>query len=67
VYPRRVGLVREYMGQYRYGLKRVVWCGPRADWDDYKECFERWDVDVKGADEVGGRGWEVVAVAKRRA
>jgi hypothetical protein len=65
VYPRRVGLVQEYMSECGEGcVEMVVWIGPRADWEEYEACFEGWEVQIKGADEVGGRAWELVAVAK---
>jgi hypothetical protein len=67
VYPRRVGLVQEYMSEYGEGaVRKIVWAGPKADWDDYKGCFVGWDVDERSADEVGGRAWELVAIATRR-
>ncbi|KAF2243498.1 hypothetical protein BU26DRAFT_523791 [Trematosphaeria pertusa] len=67
VYPRRVALVEEYLDAYGKGsVERVVWIGPRADWDDYKGCFGRgWHVRLESADELGGRAWELVAVARR--
>jgi len=65
VYPRRVGLVDEYIAAYGDGtVERMVWIGPTADWEDYKGCFGRaWAVEVRSADEVGGRAWELIAVA----
>jgi hypothetical protein len=66
VYPRRVGLVNEYLTKYGEGsVKHIIWIGPRADWDDYDGCFLGWDTKVQGADEVGGRAWEVIAVASK--
>ncbi|KAF2640633.1 hypothetical protein P280DRAFT_507278 [Massarina eburnea CBS 473.64] len=67
VYPRRVGLVDEYLATYGEGaVQTVMWIGPTADWQDYKACFGRgWDVRVTCADEMGGRAWEVVAVATK--
>jgi hypothetical protein len=66
VYPRRVGLVREYLERYgRDRVDRVIWAGPKADWDDYKSCFAGWNVNEQGADQVGGRAWELIAVAHR--
>ncbi|KAF1938358.1 hypothetical protein EJ02DRAFT_354701 [Clathrospora elynae] len=67
VYPRRIGLVREYLAEYGEGaVERVVWAGPQADWEDYRGCFEGWGVETRSAGEVGGRAWEVIAVARRR-
>ncbi|KAF9732290.1 hypothetical protein PMIN06_006677 [Paraphaeosphaeria minitans] len=67
VYPRRVGLVEEYIREFGTGNARaVVWVGPTADWEDYKGVFWGWDVEVRGADEVGGRAWEVIAVAMKK-
>lgn len=68
VYPRRVGLVSEYMAEYGHGsVQTIVWVGPQADWDDYKGCFTAsWDVRIQNADEVGGKAWETVAVAKKK-
>ena len=66
VYPRRVGLVREYLAEYGQGsVKRVVWAGPKADWDDYKTCFADWHVQEQSAELVGGRAWELIAVADK--
>lgn len=66
VYPRRVGLVREYLAEHgKDSVKRVIWAGPKADWDDYKACFDDWRVEEKSADNVGGRAWELIAVANR--
>lgn len=67
VYPRRVGLVHEYMAAYGHGsVQRMVWIGPQADWDDYKGCFApAWNVYTQGADAIGGKPWELIAVAER--
>jgi hypothetical protein len=67
VYPRRVGLVNEYLATYGKGkLEKVIWIGPTADWEDYRGCFERpWDVLITAADKVGGRAWELVVVATK--
>jgi hypothetical protein len=67
VYPRRVGLLEEYIAAYGSGgVEVVIWVGPTADWEDYKGCFEySWDVQVRSADEVGGRTWELIAVAMK--
>ncbi|CAE7194982.1 hypothetical protein CFE70_007494 [Pyrenophora teres f. teres 0-1] len=67
VYPRRVGLLDEYLTEYgNTSLERVIWAGPQADWGDYKGCFAGWHVQERGADEVGGKPWELIAVAKKR-
>ncbi|KAH7117591.1 hypothetical protein B0J11DRAFT_88380 [Dendryphion nanum] len=67
VYPRRVGLVHEYIrahGQAR--VSTIVWAGPRADWEDYAGCFDfSWHVELTPADAVGGRSWELIAIAKK--
>ncbi|KAJ4289858.1 hypothetical protein N0V90_011191 [Kalmusia sp. IMI 367209] len=70
VYPRRVGLVEEYVREVagcvdgKEGqVKKIVWIGPTRDWEDYKGCFRGWDVEMKRLDEVGGRVWETIAVA----
>ncbi|CAI9631078.1 unnamed protein product [Alternaria burnsii] len=66
VYPRRVGLVREYMAEYGQGsVTRVIWAGPKADWDDYKTCFADWHVQEQSAELIGGRAWELIAVADK--
>lgn len=72
VYPKRVGLVDEYIEAYgRAGVEKIIWAGPKADWEDYKGCFEgvrdgrAWDVVVKSADEIGGTAWEMLAVATK--
>ncbi|KAJ4983645.1 hypothetical protein SVAN01_10856 [Stagonosporopsis vannaccii] len=67
VYPRRVGLVNEYMANYSHNsVHRIIWIGPQADWDDYKGCFTTdWDVHTQSADEVGGKAWEMIAVARK--
>ncbi|RMZ67294.1 mitochondrial presequence protease [Pyrenophora seminiperda CCB06] len=67
VYPRRLGLVEEYLAQYgNTSVETVIWAGPKADWDDYKACFSDWHVQEQSADEVGGKPWELIAVAKKR-
>lgn len=70
VYPKRVELVDEYIREYGDGcVEKIVWAGPMVDWEDYKQCFsmERngilWNVATRRADEVGGRAWELIAVA----
>lgn len=71
VYPKRVGLVEEYIKEFGdQDVEKIVWVGPKADWEDYKPCFAegegtQWDMQVKSADEVGGRAWEMVAVATK--
>lgn len=66
VYPRRVGLIEEYLRAYGQGaVRKVVWIGPVADWEDYEGCFGGWNVDVARADTVGGRSWETIAFATR--
>lgn len=67
VYPRRVGLVNEYIAAHgRDNVQTIIWIGPQADWDDYKGCFAAgWNVHTHGADEVGGKAWEMIATAKR--
>ena len=66
VYPRRTGLVNEYLTTYGNGVvQKIIWIGPRADWDDYKPCFAEWEVHTESADEVGGKAWELIATAKR--
>lgn len=67
VYPRRVGLVSEYMASYgNKGVETIIWIGPQADWDDYKGCFvDGWEVHTKSGDEVGGKAWELIATASR--
>ncbi|KAH7074007.1 hypothetical protein BKA63DRAFT_416058 [Paraphoma chrysanthemicola] len=66
VYPRRVDLVNEYLYAYGTGaIRTIMWIGPHADWSDYEACFADWEVETKSADEVGGRAWELVAVARR--
>lgn len=68
VYPRRVGLVEEYLVAYGDSdVKRIVWIGPTVDWSDYKACFDdgAWCVRVSSAEEAGGRAWESIAVATR--
>ncbi|CAI6328948.1 unnamed protein product [Periconia digitata] len=68
IYPRRVGLVQSYISTYGQGvINQIVWIGPTADWEDYKQCFEvHWDLKVQSAGELGGRGWELVAVASKK-
>ncbi|KAF6806940.1 hypothetical protein CSOJ01_08514 [Colletotrichum sojae] len=73
VYPKRVELVRGYMEEmFAEGPETVVYVGPRRDWEDFRGCFEREDVagvEVWGEERmegVGGRGWECVAVVRRK-
>ena len=66
IYPRRVGLVTEYLAAYGTGrVEALVWMGPKADWDEYKGCFGGWDITVQSADGIGGRPWELIAVARK--
>lgn len=67
VYPRRVALVSEYMAAHGCGnLHTIIWAGPHADWDDYKSCFAAgWEVCTQSAQEVGGKAWDLLAVARR--
>ena len=67
VYPRRVALVSEYMTAYgRDSVQTIVWAGPQADWDDYNPCFAvGWHVQVQSAQDVGGKPWELIAIAQR--
>ncbi|KAH7355914.1 hypothetical protein BKA66DRAFT_368022, partial [Pyrenochaeta sp. MPI-SDFR-AT-0127] len=67
IYPRRVGLVEEYMAHYGEGkVEQIIWAGPRADWDDYARCFAAWHVHVQSADKVGGRAWEIISIVSKR-
>ncbi|KAF2006157.1 hypothetical protein P154DRAFT_254425 [Amniculicola lignicola CBS 123094] len=68
IYPRRVGLLEEYIKMYGGSVELVVWIGPKADWDDYQDCFQTstWDVGVQGCEESGGRLWELMAIARKR-
>lgn len=67
VYPRRVGLLSEYLAEYgNASVEKVIWAGPKADWDDYKGCLVDWLVQEQSADEVGGKAWELIVVAKKR-
>ncbi|KAF3050834.1 hypothetical protein E8E11_007458 [Didymella keratinophila] len=66
VYPRRVGLVTEYLTTYGNGaVQKIIWIGPQADWVDYKLCFAEWEVYTESADKVGGKAWELIATARR--
>ncbi|KAJ4343645.1 hypothetical protein N0V95_006619 [Ascochyta clinopodiicola] len=71
VYPRRVGLVDEYLATYGRvsegkAVHVIVWIGPQADWDDYQRCFTPdWKVHIQSADAIGGKPWELIATAKR--
>jgi hypothetical protein len=63
VYPRRAGLINEYLNKYgQCMVQRIIWIGPQADWDDYSGCFAGWDVQLQSADEVGGRAWDMIAI-----
>ncbi|KAF2734185.1 hypothetical protein EJ04DRAFT_512683 [Polyplosphaeria fusca] len=66
VYPRRVGLVEDYIRIYGYNEARtVIWIGPTSDWEDYRGLFDhRWHVEDMSAADVGGRAWERIAVAR---
>ena len=73
VYPKRVGLLEEYIRKYGAGcVNRLIWAGPKADWDDYKTCFGMpelgmsWQVVGESAENVGGRPWELIVVAEKR-
>lgn len=66
VYPRRPGLLLEYLAQYGTGcVEKIVWIGPQADWEDYAVCFVHWHVKTYGADKIGGRVWELITVATK--
>ena len=67
IYPRRVGLLREYVAKYGEAtVDKVVLAGPRADWEEHKCCFSGWHVQVRCADEVGGRASEFIAIASKK-
>ncbi|KAJ4370033.1 hypothetical protein N0V83_005797 [Neocucurbitaria cava] len=67
IYPRRAGLLLEYLTEYgESSVEKIIWAGPKADWVDYIGCFGGWDVKAQGADEFGGRAWELIAVASKR-
>jgi hypothetical protein len=68
VYPRRVGLLSEYISEYgNRQVDQIIWAGPQADWHDYKDCFgQEWTVQTQGADAFGGRAFEMLAVASRQ-
>ncbi|EQB53658.1 hypothetical protein CGLO_06598 [Colletotrichum gloeosporioides Cg-14] len=72
VYPKQVALVREYMRLFVEGPgpEVVVYVGPRMDWGDFGGVLDGGgrEVEVWGEErmeDVGGRGWEVVAVVRR--
>jgi hypothetical protein len=66
VYPRRVGLVSEYLLHHGQGsVQKIIWIGPQADWDEYKACFVGWDVQMQSADNVGGRAWDLIHIATK--
>lgn len=66
VYPRRVGLVEEYMAAYgQESVEMIIWAGPKADWDDYRPCFSGWHLREQDAGAVGGYPWEMIAVASK--
>ncbi|KAI9369583.1 hypothetical protein BJX61DRAFT_536303 [Aspergillus egyptiacus] len=80
VYPREPGLVRRYLDEFAGGkVEKVVWLGPKADWEDYSRVFYRldgWEVEVmsngmteEGSDEVGIgigiAGFEMLVVLRR--
>jgi hypothetical protein len=72
VYPKRIGLLHEYIQAYGAdNVKQIIWIGPRADWEDYRGCFQEsndalsWNVKTLTADEVGGTPWEVIAIAQK--
>lgn len=67
VYPRRVGLISEYMVAHgRDKVHMIIWIGPQADWDDYKGCFAQgWTTQTRSADEIGGKAWDMVATVRR--
>jgi hypothetical protein len=67
VYPRRVGLISEYLDEYGRGkVGHIIWVGPQADWDEYRSCFAGWTVQVQSAGDFGGRPWDVICSAQRR-
>jgi hypothetical protein len=75
VYPKRVGLMQEYINTYgNDAVNQIIWMGPKADWRDYKGCFDvpdatlgtsSWNVKTQSAAEVGGTSWEMIAVAQK--
>jgi len=68
VYPRRVGLVQEYLAAFEdRNVDKIIWAGPHADWHDFKGCFTaRWHAALYNAGEVGGRAWELIAVLSKQ-
>jgi hypothetical protein len=72
VYPKRAGLVEEYISTYGKGnVKQIIWIGPKADWADYEACFAAsagntsWNVKTQSADEIGGTSWEMITIARK--
>lgn len=72
VYPKRVGLVEEYIRSHGKGnVRHIIWIGPKADWADYEGCFAVaagdtvWNVKTQSADVVGGTSWEMIAIARK--
>lgn len=67
VYPRRVGLVGEYLGEFNSStVTQIIWIGPQSDWTDYAGCFKQWDVRTYAANQVGGRISELISIAQKR-
>lgn len=73
VYPRLPSLVKRYLDVWigdRGRLGAIVWAGPRADWEDYRDIFEGlkvqdWDLSMGWGVDVGVGEGEGVAVARR--
>ncbi len=66
IYPRRVGLVQEYMAEYgQDSVEQIVWAGPQADWPCYADKFPAWNVQTHSADTMGGRACELIAIARK--
>ncbi|KXH61223.1 hypothetical protein CSAL01_09040 [Colletotrichum salicis] len=76
VYPKQVALVRKYMEAFaassaKGAVEKMVYVGPRMDWDDFRGALEPYAEDVEVWEEermegVGGVGWECVVVVRVR-
>ena len=82
VYPRDPRLLEKYLDSIdssdersgsvevegaEKGPHRVIWAGPRVDWEDYKVCFERRaglvkQLSILMGPEAGLVEWEMIAV-----
>ncbi|KAJ9620615.1 hypothetical protein H2203_007822 [Taxawa tesnikishii (nom. ined.)] len=68
VYPRLPNLVARYLNSHGGDSPRkVIWLGPKRDWEDYQTVFESSEFsNIAIIDDCGAATYEMMAVATRK-